>query len=126
MKIFLLTNKVRPWLAAMISLGQYIIAVVAVPNIIMTSIDLGRKSILDFACTTKFAPLLWKTCSFEVHLISVVGYFIERKMAHRRISVEQVLKEGESSKTAGDSEQLASKSNRATTSPLPQQRFPRS
>lgn len=106
--------------------GQYIIAVDAMAIVITTSIGLGRKSILGFGCTTTFAPLLWSTCSSAVHLFSVAGYHIERKKAGRRIPVERVPEEEESSKTAENSEQLTSENNQAMTPSMPQQRSPRS
>lgn len=116
------TSKSRPWLAAIISLGQYVVAIIAIANVITTSIGVGRKSILAFGCTSTFPPLLWSTLPSAIYLISAVSYVIERKMA-RRVPVKPLPKEGESAETAGDSEQLRSERNQATTSSMPQQRL---
>lgn len=114
-------SKMRPWPAAMMSLGQYVVAIGATVNVIMTSIRVGRNSILALGCTTTFAPLLWSILSFAIHLVSGVSYFIARKMARRRVQVERLPKEEDSSETGGNSEQLKSERNQATTSSVPQQ-----
>lgn len=116
------TSEMRPWLAAMMSLGQYIVAIFATANVITTSIGVGRKSILAFGCTSTFPPLLWSTLSSVIHLVSVAGYFIERKIARRRIPVEALVIGAESLETAGNLEQSKSERNQATTSSQPQQR----
>lgn len=115
-------SKIRPWRAAMMSLGQYMIAIGAILNVTTTSIGMGRKSILAFGCTTTFAPLLWSILPFVIHLVSVVSYLIARKMARRRIPVKRVLEQGDSPETVGKSEQLKSERSQAITSSMPQHR----
>lgn len=118
-------NKIRPWPAAMISLGQYIFAIGAMANVITTSIEVNRQSILSFGCTTTFGPLLWSTLASAIHFVSVLSYFFVRKMAPRQISVEQLPPKAESSETKGIIEQVSSGKIQVAQSGIPQQRFHR-
>ena len=112
-------SKLCHWPAAMMSLGQYIIAIGAMTNVMTTSIELGRKSILTFGCTTTFAPLLWSTLPSAIHLISVLSYFIARKVAQQRQG-----RATEQSSEAGNSEtQVISEHTQAETSHKVQGRF---
>lgn len=119
------TSKMHPWPAAMLSLGQYIVAVGAMVNVMTTSIGVGRNSILAFGCTTTFAPLLWSTLPSAIHLVSVISYLIARKVALRRTSTEQLPQEVESSETQENPDQTQSKNIQAATSRTPQRRFHR-
>lgn len=102
-------SKMRPWPAAMMSLAQYIVAIGAIANVMTTSIEIGRKSILAFGCTTTYAPLVWSSLPSAIHLVSVLSYFIARKVALRRRSTERPLEEAESSKTTENIEQTPSR-----------------
>lgn len=93
-------GKMRPWPAALMSLVQYTVAIGAIVNGMMTSIEVGRKSILAFACTTTYAPLVWSSIPSVIHLLSVLSYFIARKVAQRRISKERLSEEAANSKTS--------------------------
>ena len=100
-------GNMRPWPAATMSLAQYVVAIGAIANVMTTSIEVGRKSILAFGCSTTFAPLLWSSLPSAIHLISVLSYFIARKMALRQILKER-LSEAEKSKNSADIEQTPS------------------
>lgn len=123
-------SKMRPWPAAMMSLAQYIVAIGAMTNVMTTSIEVGRKSILAFGCTMTFAPLIWSTLPSAIHLVSVLSYFIARKVALRRISSTERLSEEEADnpKTPKNSrEQTSQEISQAVTChsppPPPPQRF---
>lgn len=115
-------GKMRPWPAAMMSLAQYIVAIGAIVNGMMTSIEVGRKSLLAFACTTTYAPLVWSTIPSVIHLVAVLSYFIARKVAQRRISTEQLLDGAENSKSS--SENIESALNHTTTQTPPSSHTP--
>lgn len=116
-------SKIRPWPAAMMSLGQYIVAIGAMINVMTTSIELGRKSILAFGCTTTFAPLIWSTLPSAIHLVSVLSYFVARKVAQRRVTLERFFEESDISNTQENSEQTQSNPIQAATSHTTLQRF---
>ncbi len=116
-------GKMRPWPAAMTSLSQYIVAICAIVNVMTTSIEIGSKSILAFGCTTTFAPLLWSILSSVIHLVSVLSYFITRKVVLRRRSADRLSQQAHNSKTQADLEQSRSGITRAATSPTTQQRL---
>lgn len=97
-----------PWPAAMMSLGQYIVALGAMVNIITTSIGVGQKSILAWGCVTTFVPVLYSILSSVIHLVSAASYLMARKMAQQRSRAELFLAEAESSETRGISEQTIS------------------
>lgn len=112
-------GNIRPWPAAILSLAQYVVAVGAIANVMTTSIEVGRKSILAFGCTTTFAPLIWSSLPSAIHLISVLSYFIARKTALRQISKERLAAAGQSNSSA-DIEQSPSHITPAPTlSPPP-------
>lgn len=69
-------KQLRPWIAILLSVGQYIFALGCVVNIVTTSIQLGRNSILTWGCTTTFTPLLWTTLPSIIHLVAAASYII--------------------------------------------------
>ena len=117
-------SQMPPWRATMLSLAQYIVAVVAIANVITTSIEAGRKSILTVGCTVTFAPLLWSSSAFVIHLVSVLSYFVARKRALRRMSMERLSlaamsPEMQENSKEDNSEQMESKSLQTTASSIP-------
>jgi hypothetical protein len=72
------------WMASLLSIFQYLIAAGAVANIIATSIELGQKTILAWACTTTFAPLLWTTLASGVHIIAAAGFSYAQSSAQHQ------------------------------------------
>ena len=114
-------SKMRPWPAVMMSLAQYIVAIGAIVNGIMTSIEVGRKSILAFGCTTTFAPLVWSSIPSVIHLISVLSYFIARKVAQRRVSADRLSEQAENSKSSENIESTSGHTTQAAPSHTPQQ-----
>lgn len=120
-------GKMRFWPAVMMSLAQYVVAIGAIANVMTTSIEVGRKSILAFGCTTTFAPLLWSSLPSAIHLVSVLSYFIARKMALRQILKERLSEEAEKSKSSEDIEQTPSHITQAapplSPPPPPPQRY---
>lgn len=45
--------------ACAVSAAEYLLAAGAAANAILTALEIGRKSILAWGCTTQFAPFLW-------------------------------------------------------------------
>jgi hypothetical protein len=67
------------WAAYILSILQYALATGAVINVFMTSLDVGRKSILSWGCTTTFGPLLWSTLAFIVHVVAAVSFYFAQR-----------------------------------------------
>jgi hypothetical protein len=72
------------WTVAPISALQYILAAAAVVNVAWTSVELGRRSILSWGCTTTFGPLLWTSLAGVVHLVAVASFVCVRKGAYSK------------------------------------------
>lgn len=53
---------------------EYTFALVAIANNLSTSIELGNKTILSWACTSTFAPLLWTTLPVLVHIVAAASF----------------------------------------------------
>ena len=53
---------------------EYAFALVAIANNLSTSIEVGNKTILSWACTTTFAPLLWTTVPAFVHIVAAASF----------------------------------------------------
>ncbi len=58
----------------MISIMEYIFALLAIANNMSTSIEIGNQTILSWACTTTFAPLLWTTVPVIVHIVAATSF----------------------------------------------------
>ncbi|EUC27603.1 hypothetical protein COCCADRAFT_30949 [Bipolaris zeicola 26-R-13] len=63
---------------------RYVLVAGAVFNIVWTSLELGRNSILSWGCTTTFGPLLWTSLAGVVHLVAAFSFAYARSSAHSR------------------------------------------
>lgn len=73
-------TRLGPRSASALSAVQYVLAVAAIANVVTTAVDMSRKTVLSWGCTTNFTPLLWPTLVGVVHIISVSSYFAERQL----------------------------------------------
>ncbi|KAF2489027.1 hypothetical protein BU16DRAFT_532053 [Lophium mytilinum] len=62
-----------------LSAAQYLLAAGAAANVMSTSVELGRKTILSWDCTVTFGPLLWGTLACVVHVVSAVSFGFARR-----------------------------------------------
>jgi hypothetical protein len=69
------------WATGLLSALQYVLAAGAVFNVVWTSLEVGRNTILSWGCTTTFGPLLWTSLAGAVHLVAGFSF------AHARRSV---------------------------------------
>jgi hypothetical protein len=57
---------------------EYALVIGAVGNVVQTSLELGRKSVLAWGCTTTFGPFLWAMLACGVHLVAAVSFRFAR------------------------------------------------
>lgn len=74
----------RAWVAAGISLLQYLFSFGAAANVLSTAIEMGQKSVLAWSCTATFTPLLWTLWPTFNHLLAIVSYRIVRRASLKR------------------------------------------
>ncbi|KAF2804817.1 uncharacterized protein BDZ99DRAFT_467066 [Mytilinidion resinicola] len=74
------------WMARPLSAVQYLLAAGAAANVVTTSVELGRNSILSWGCTTTFGPLLWTTLASVVHVVAAVSFALAQRSAARQRS----------------------------------------
>lgn len=72
------------WAAAPLSALQYILALAAVANVLLTSLDLGSKSILSWGCTTTITPVLWTSLPSVVYIVVALSSAYARKSAYNK------------------------------------------
>jgi hypothetical protein len=76
-----LVLRIRPGYGPfLMSALEYALVVSAVGNVVQTSLELGRKSILAWGCTTTFGPFLWVMLACGVHLVAAVSFRFARGM----------------------------------------------
>jgi hypothetical protein len=85
----LVIPKLRTWIAIGASLFEYMMVIGAITNIMATSIDIGRRSILAWGCTTTFTPFLWTTLACAIHVIAASSYQITKHLSEKHSSTAQ-------------------------------------
>jgi hypothetical protein len=53
---------------------EYLFALGAICNIVFISVDLGFRSVLSWACTTNYTPLIWVLVPGFIHLLGAVAF----------------------------------------------------
>jgi hypothetical protein len=61
-----------------ISMMEYILAAAAVVTVMVTSVEIGQRSILTWGCTTTILPFLWSTLAAAVHVVAALSYALVR------------------------------------------------
>lgn len=69
-----LSKKKSLLLRLSITVVQYILAAVALANVIQTSLELGMRTTIAFSCNNWYWPLTWALSSFIVHLLAAVNW----------------------------------------------------
>ena len=72
-----------PLTAALVSMIEYVMALVAAGLVLFTSINLSQKSILAWGCTANFLPVLWTSLASIVHIIAAASYLVVKLQSHR-------------------------------------------
>jgi hypothetical protein len=57
-----------------ILLLEYLFALAAICNIVYISVDLGFRSVLSWACTTNYTPLIWVLAPGSIHLVGAAAF----------------------------------------------------
>ena len=70
--------------AMIFSILEYIFALAAAISIILTSAQLGAKTILVWACTNQAMPLIWTSLPAAAHIVAALGYKIALKSSDQR------------------------------------------
>ena len=87
--------------AIICSILEYLFALVAAISIILTSAQLGAKTILVWACTNQAMPLIWTSLPAVIHIVAALGYKIALKSNDRsRSRGPQSIKPGGSESSA--------------------------
>ena len=66
----LVPRRLSPRAAAALSAGEYLLAAGAAANSIFTALEVGRKTILAWGCTTQFAPFFWAALPSLVYAVA--------------------------------------------------------
>lgn len=73
--------------AIAISFFQYVLAIVAITNLITTSLDLGQKTVVSWRCSVSWLPLMWAMTPIVCHAPAVLSFEVyRRKVKSRRCS----------------------------------------
>ena len=68
------------------SILEYAFSLAAAVSIISTSVQLGAKTVLVWACTNKAMPLVWTFMSVAIHAMAALGYRIALNSSNRQLS----------------------------------------
>lgn len=68
-------RQLRPWAAAAVGTGEYLLAIGAAANAIFTALEMGRNTILAWSCTTQFMPLLWAVLPSVFYALAGANYY---------------------------------------------------
>jgi len=63
----------KPW-AAVLSLLQYIVISIAIWNVMTTSLQLGRRTVISWGCQDSWLPLAWSLSTIGVHAPAVLSF----------------------------------------------------
>ena len=75
-----------PRFAIICSILEYVFALAAAMSIILTSVQLGAKTILVWACTNQTMPLVWTSLPGAIHIVAALGYKVALKSSDQRRS----------------------------------------
>lgn len=75
-------------LSLAISAIQYLFAMGAIANVVMTSIELGQKTILSWGCTTTFLPLVWVCAASVIHVVAATSYAVASRKVRNSPAAE--------------------------------------
>jgi hypothetical protein len=70
------------WATGLLSALQYVLLAGAVFNVLWTSLELGRNTILSWGCTNTFGPLLWTSLAGIVHLVAGFSFAYARRSVY--------------------------------------------
>lgn len=62
------------WHQALVSAAEYLLASLAVANVIYTSFELGVRTIISFRCVSSVFPLVWTLLPIFVHLPAALAF----------------------------------------------------
>ncbi|RII04517.1 hypothetical protein CUC08_Gglean011904 [Alternaria sp. MG1] len=65
--------------AIAISFFQYVFAMLAIINLIATSVELGRKTVLSWRCSISWLPLMWAITPIACYAPAVLSFQIYRR-----------------------------------------------
>ncbi|KAF2103734.1 hypothetical protein NA57DRAFT_69944 [Rhizodiscina lignyota] len=74
------------WAQLPLSVLQYALAAGAAANVFMTSLEVGKKSILSWGCTVMFCPFIWSLLSCITHVVAAIGFGLARRNAARQVA----------------------------------------
>jgi hypothetical protein len=66
--------------AGIVAVFEYVVPAAAIANLLLTSYELGTKTILSFDCGNSMMPLVWSLLPVAIHAFAVVGFFLSRRM----------------------------------------------
>lgn len=72
-------HRFRSWISGIVSATEYLLAMAAVVNMIYASVQLGRNTIVAWACTTTCLPFLWTIVASFIHIIGSTSYAITQR-----------------------------------------------
>lgn len=64
-----------------ISFFQYVFAILAIINLIATSVELGRKTIVSWRCSVSWLPLMWAITPIACYAPAVLSFELYRRKA---------------------------------------------
>ncbi|KAF1966708.1 hypothetical protein BU23DRAFT_485887 [Bimuria novae-zelandiae CBS 107.79] len=65
--------------AFILSVLQYVLAVVAIVNLIATSLELGLKTVVSWRCSVSWLPLMWAFTPIACHAPAVLSFNVYRR-----------------------------------------------
>ena len=65
--------------AIAISFFQYVFAILAIINLIATSVELGRKSVVSWRCSVSWLPLMWAITPIACYAPAVLSFELYRR-----------------------------------------------
>ena len=72
-------------LSVLFSMLKYALSLAAAVSIISTSVQLGTKTVLVWACTNKAMPLVWTFMSVAIHVTAALDYRIALNSSNRQL-----------------------------------------
>jgi hypothetical protein len=66
--------------AGAVAVFEYAVPAAAITNLLLTSYEQGRKTVLSFDCSNSFMPLTWSLLPVVIHAFAAVGFYISRRI----------------------------------------------
>ncbi|KAF1952895.1 hypothetical protein CC80DRAFT_571289 [Byssothecium circinans] len=76
--------------AMAISVFQYVFAMLAIINLIATSVELGRKTVVSWRCSASWLPLMWAITPIACYAPAVLSFELYRRKATALLDQDKV------------------------------------